>query len=219
VPPLAVHFSEVSSVSPAVEALVSDVVSSPVSGVIGSASSLRRPAGFTGFGEPVGVPVPVSAVDDPEVPVSDVVSVFPSSPLVGAGSTLPVPLPELSHLDDVSSQVPPRSVHCSRVSGIPVEVDPDVDPVDVAPEDVPDVDPVEVDPDVDPVDVAPEDDPDVDPVVVPVFTTPGFVVIPVDVPVLEPVVVPVVVMMTSVPSHGHVSKTFRMHRCPSDLHQ
>ena len=34
-----------------------------------------------------------------------------------------MPLPELSHLDDVSSQVPPRSVHCSRVSDIPVSVE------------------------------------------------------------------------------------------------
>ena len=78
--------------------------------------------------------------------------------------------------------------------------------------------PVEVDPDVDPVEVAPDVVPDELPVVVPVFTTPGLVVMPVDVPVLEPVVVPVLVAITAL-SHGHVSKTFRMHRCPSDLHQ
>ena len=76
---------------------------------------------------------------------------------------------------------------------VPVEVNPDVDPVVVAPDDVPDVDPVDV-----PVEVEPE-------------------VLPVVEPDELPVVVPV--RTSCAPSHGHLSNPFRMHRCPSPLHE
>ena len=74
------------------------------------------------------------------------------------------------------------------------------------------VEPVEVDPDVDPVDVAPDDEPDV----VPVEAVP-VVVAPDELPVVLPVVVPV--RTSCAPSQGHLSNPFRMHRCPSSLHE